>query len=162
MTTEADDFPAKLHRLEGLVREAQRLPDPAARALVADVVQALLDLHGAGLRRLLDHVADPGACAADDAVGGLLLLHDLHPLGPEDRVRQAVGQVVPGGGVELLGLDGGIARLRIDGREPSAAARRAIEDAVFARAPEVVAVEIEGWEESPDADATTRFALPVV
>ena len=82
---------------------------PAARASSAwptrrrgarprEIVQAVLDLHGAGLERILGHLADAGdrrrvldACARDEVVGGLLLLHGLHPLDLEERVLQRAG-----------------------------------------------------------------------
>jgi hypothetical protein len=100
MSTPPDvgEFQAKLQRLEALVRQAERLPDPTARAQVRDVVSGLLELHAVGLGRLLDHVAAVGevgdaileACAADVLVGGLLLLHDLHPHGFAEQVGRAV------------------------------------------------------------------------
>jgi len=89
--------------------------DPAAQARIREVVQALLDLHGAGLERILGHLAATGAagsaaldaCARDDIVGGLLLLHGLHPLDLQARVLQALDEVRPrlrshGGDVELM------------------------------------------------------------
>lgn len=176
---DGNDIQEKLHRLEALVQQAERLPDPAARAHARELVQALLDLHAAGLERLLGHVAAAGeagdailgACAADDEVGGLLLLHGLHPVSEEDRVRRGLEQVRPfirshGGTVELLGLEDGIVRLRFDGGcgcgSSSAAVRKAIEDAVYGRAPDVAAVEIEGLEEVPESNGAARFALPLV
>ena len=76
----------------------------------------MIELHGAGLERILDKLADAGdaglalidALAEDDLVGSILLLHGLHPLDLETRVRQALDKVRPllrshGGNVELLG-----------------------------------------------------------
>src|SRR4051794_367861 len=96
-------FQARLERLDGLLREVERVADPAVQARTREIVQALLDLHGTGLERLLEHIdaaseAGPpliDACARDDVVGGLLLLHGLHPLGVEERVRQALEKVRP-------------------------------------------------------------------
>jgi Fe-S cluster biogenesis protein NfuA len=163
-------FDAKLRRLEGLVQQAERLPDPATRAHVRDIVQAVLDLHATGLERLLDHVAGAGeagdvilgACAADEVVSGLLLLHGLHPLAVEDRVRQALERVR---GVELLAVDDGVVRLRLEGScdgcaSSAAAMRQAVEEAIFAHAPDVTAVEIEGLGVTPTANG--RVALPLV
>jgi Fe-S cluster biogenesis protein NfuA len=169
VSTDANEFDAKLRRLEGLVQQAERLPDPAARAHVRDIARALLELHATGLERLLDHVAGAGeaggaildACAADDVVSGLLLLHGLHPLAVEDRVRQAIERVR---GVELLAVDDGVVRLRLGGNcgcaSSAAAMRQAVEEAIFAHAPDVIAVEIEGLEAPPAASG--RVALPLV
>ena len=74
-------------------------------------------------------------------MGGLLLLHGLHPLDLEARVRQALDKVRPylrshGGNVELLGVDEGVVRLRLEGSChgcPSSAAtmRQTIEEAIL-------------------------------
>jgi Fe-S cluster biogenesis protein NfuA len=179
-TPDAPDFQAGLHRLEARLRQAEQTADPAALASLREVVQALLDLHAAGLERLLDHVAAAGpagdaildACGADDRVGGLLLLHGLHPLPVEDRVRQALGRVRPmlrakGGSVELLDVEDGVVRVRVAlGHAcPSSAAglRQAVEEAVLAAAPDAAGLEFE----TEDEDATTangihRMPLPVL
>jgi Fe-S cluster biogenesis protein NfuA len=175
MTTPADagEFQAKLQRLEALVRQAERLPDPTARAQVRDVVSGLLELHAVGLERLLDHVAavrEVGdaileACAADELVGGLLLLHGLHPHGFAERVEQAVDELrLLGHDVELLGVDDGFVRVRVEGgcncSSSAAVLRQTIEEAVLARAPDLTAVEIEGLEVTETEPG--RVALPVV
>ena len=56
----------------------------------------------------------------DEMAAGLLLLHDLHPVDLETRVKQALDKVRPllkshGGDVEMLSLDGGFLRLRLQG-----------------------------------------------
>ena len=61
-------------------------------------------------------------------VGGLLMLHGLHPLDLETRVRQALDQVRPylrshGGNVELLGVSDG-ASSGCGWKEAATAARR--------------------------------------
>jgi Fe-S cluster biogenesis protein NfuA len=103
-------------------------------------------------------------------VGGLFLLHGLHPLGVEDRVRQALEGVRPylrshGGNVELLGVSDGVVRLRLNGSChscPSSAVtmQQTIEEAIYGKAPEVTAVEVEGAPEAEDGRA--RMALPLV
>ena len=106
--------------------------------------------------------------------GGLLLLHGLHPLGVEERVRQALVQVQPllhshGGSVELLGVEEGTVRLRLHGNChgcPSSAVtmKQTIAEAIYARAPEVVAVEVEGaaGQPVPAPGSRDRVALPVL
>ena len=86
--------------------------------------------------------------------GCILLLHGLHPLDLETRVRQALDKVRPllrshGGNVELLGLAGGVARLRMlgscDGCPSSAMTlKTAIEEAIYEKAPDVTAIEVDG------------------
>src|SRR5262245_13789887 len=104
-------------RVEQLIEKAERFPDPAARDVTREIVGALLELHGAGLARVLDALTGAGAVgrsvlealAADGLVSSLLMLHGLHPVDLENRVRTALEAVRPalahhGGGVELLGV----------------------------------------------------------
>lgn len=157
-----DDAAARqlVGRLDAMLERA----DEAATELAG----ALVDLYGEGLRRVVAELpAGVGARLADDElVGHLLLLHDLHPLPPEERVRGALDEVRPyldshGGGVELLAVEGGVARLRLHGACdgcPSSAAtlRLAIEDAVLAAAPEVQRVEADGAEPAGGSSPTLR------
>ncbi len=178
---DARDFQARLQRLDALLGEAERSGDPASRARAREVVQAVLDLHGAGLERILSHLEGTGpagraaldACVRDDVVGGLLLLHGLHPLGLEERVRQALEQVRPylrshGGNVELLGVADGVVRLRLagscDGCPSSAVTmRQTIEEAILGKAPDAAGVEVEGLaDHAALGEDRSRFALPVV
>jgi Fe-S cluster biogenesis protein NfuA len=172
---EAKEFQARLQRLDALVQGAERLADPAARSHVREVVRALLDLHGAGLTRLVGHLeaAALEACANDEVVAGLLL-HGLHPLDLETRVRQALDDVRPylqshGGDVEVLQASDHGVRLRLRGNChgcPSSAAtmKQTIEEAILARAPDAVSVEVEGVVDGPPtaSDGGMRVALPVL
>jgi Fe-S cluster biogenesis protein NfuA/nitrite reductase/ring-hydroxylating ferredoxin subunit len=125
------------------------------------LVQAVLDLYGEGLARIVRHVAardEDGALAAafagDELVSHLLLLHGLHPVPLDERVRGALAEVRPyleshGGDVELLGIEDGVVRLAMrgscDGCASSAATLKlAIEDAIQRAAPDVDAVLAEG------------------
>ena len=92
---------------------------------------------------------------------GLLLLYGLHPVPLETRVMGALDKVRPyldshGGNVELLGVADGVVRLRLQGSCktcPSSAMtlKLAIEEAVYAAAPDVAAIEAEGVSEPPKA-----------
>jgi Fe-S cluster biogenesis protein NfuA/nitrite reductase/ring-hydroxylating ferredoxin subunit len=151
---------ADLAQIDALLEEVERLPDPAARELATRVAQALLDLYGEGLAHIVEEVAarDDGtlaeAFAGDELVSHLLLLHGLHPVALEDRVRRALEEVGPylgshGGGVELLGIEDGVVRLALQGTCdgcPSSAAtlKLAIEDAIQKTAPDVAGIEAEG------------------
>jgi Fe-S cluster biogenesis protein NfuA len=161
---EEREFRQRMGRIETLVQEVERFADPAARAHTKEIVQAVLDLHGAGLERLLEHViaaAPNGAghalvdrLADDDVVAGLLLLHGLHPVDLRTRVARALDHVRPylhshGGNVELVNVDGGVVRLRMQGSchgcpSSSVTLKLAIEEAIYDRAPDVTAIEVEG------------------
>ncbi|MEJ7843606.1 MAG: NifU family protein, partial [Rubrobacter sp.] len=99
--------------------------------------------------------------AGDELVSHLLLLHGLHPLDVETRVVQALEEVRPylqshGGNVEFLGVENGVARLRMQGSCdgcPSSAMtlKLAIEEAVLKAAPDLDGIEAEGVAEPEPA-----------
>jgi Fe-S cluster biogenesis protein NfuA len=120
-----------------------------------EAVQAVVELYGEALARLLAG-ADP---AEDPLVSHLLLVHDLHPTDLETRVRRALDEVRPylgshGGDVELLGVEGGVARLRLAGTcngcpSSTVTLRNAIEAALLKAAPDLEGIEAEGVAEPP-------------
>jgi Fe-S cluster biogenesis protein NfuA/nitrite reductase/ring-hydroxylating ferredoxin subunit len=154
----------RISRVEALLDDAEGLADPAARATALALVQAILELYGEGLTRIVDHVAagDDGALAAafsaDELVAHLLFLHGIHPVPLEARVHDALEEVRPylashGGDVELLGVQDGIVRLRLQGScsgcpSSTATLKLAIEDAIHKAAPDVERVEAEGAVEA--------------
>jgi Fe-S cluster biogenesis protein NfuA len=171
---DARDFQARLRRLDALLQGIDRMADPSARAQTREIVQSLLDLHGLGLERVMDHLAEScaaaiGVIARDEVAGGLLLLHGLHPLGLEERVHLALDDVRPylrshSGDVELVGLRDGVARLRLVGNChgcPSSAAtmKQTVEEAIVGRAPDLDGVEVEGKTPGP---MTTPDGRPLV
>lgn len=158
-------------RLERLVQEIESLPAGRVRDNVVEIVQELMDLHGAGLERVFDLIhasVDSGQTlidriAQDPAVSSLLLLHDLHPVPLEERVNRALASVRPylgthGGNVELLALTGaGVAKLRLQGSCHGCASsavtlKLAIEQALAEAAPDLAGIEVEGVvDEKPRA-----------
>ena len=163
----ATDAGDRVARIEALLEALESMPDPAARGTATQVVQAVLDLYGEGLARLVDHVAehDDGQIAAavadDELVSHLLLLHGLHPVPLLERVQDALDGVRPyldqhGGDVELLGVDDGVVRLRLEGTCNGCPSSRvtlksAIEEAIFKAAPDVESVRAEGVDEPAPA-----------
>jgi len=157
----------RVARAGTLLEKVEALEDPRARSTAADAVQALLGLYGEGLARMLQRAARLGgedivqAVAEDELVSHLLLLHGLHPLDVETRVVQALEEVRPylqshGGNVEFLGVEGGVARLRMQGSCdgcPSSAMtlKLAIEEAVLKAAPDLDGIEAEGVAEPKPA-----------
>lgn len=159
--------------VERLLGESDTITDPAARELSAALVQALVDLYGAGLERIVDVLAEhdgngemAATLADDELVAHLLLLHGLHPVGLEQRVSQALAEVRPylqshGGDVELLGVEGATVSLRLAGSCngcPSSAMtlKLAIEDSIHKYAPEIEDVVAQ---EPPAAPALLQIEL---
>jgi Fe-S cluster biogenesis protein NfuA/nitrite reductase/ring-hydroxylating ferredoxin subunit len=147
-------------RVEALLGEVESLEDPVAREKATEMVQALLELFGEGLARILER-ADGEALVQDELVSHLLLLHDLHPLPPEDRVQDALEGVRPyleshGGDVELVGVEEGVVKVRLHGScsgcpSSTMTLKLAIEDAIQKAAPEIERVEAEGVSEPAPA-----------
>lgn len=155
-------------RIETLLEEIEAFPDPDLRAKTAEIVQGLLALYGEGLTRILAVVAEKAgpaaepildALAEDELIAHLLLLHDLHPVDIETRVTRALEEVRPylkshGGNVELLGIDDGVARLRLQGScsgcpSSTMTLKLAIEEALLRAAPDLEGIEAEGVSEPP-------------
>jgi Fe-S cluster biogenesis protein NfuA len=157
-------FQSRMQELEGLLAEIDAIADPAARAKMAQIIQTLLEFHGAGLTAIFDRIADSGESgraaiedlSRDELVSSLLLLYDLHPLSLEARVRSALDKARPALGgqdkVELLEVnDQGIVRLRLESTGhscPSSAAtmKKTIERHIYDKAPEVTAIQFDGAE----------------
>lgn len=162
-------------RVEALLERVETLPDPAARETATAVAQAMLDLYGEGLTRVVEHVSarDDGELAAafagDELLSHLLLLHGLHPVPLEERVRQGLEEVRPyleshGGNVELIGVEDGIARVAMQGSCqgcPSSAMtlKLAIEEAIQKAAPDVVEVVADEAEEPAAAPGLIQLEV---
>jgi len=162
MNPQEQEFQQRISRIETLVEQIDRFSDPAAQATAKELVQAMLDLYGAGIERILDityEAAEDGPAlidtlASDDLVSSLLLLHGLHPMPLETRVAQALDKVRPylashGGNVELLGVDEGQIHLRLQGSCNGCASsavtlKLAIEEALHELAPDAAGLVVEG------------------
>lgn len=150
-----------MERIERLTAELEAHPDAAARGLAEELVGAVLEVHGEGLAQILSIVEEDTARAlADDGVvGSLMLIHDLYPVPLYERVMEALDNVRPymeshGGNVELLGVEDGVARLRLDGScsgcsASSATLELAIKKELMETAPDLLGLEVEGIDEEP-------------
>ena len=154
-----------LDRVQSLSDAVDELPDPAARELAHELVGAVVAMYGDGLRRIMATITsarEPGAAimdelAQDGAVASLLLIHDLYPVSLDDRVLEALDSVRPymeshGGNVELVGIEGGVARLALRGSCHGCAASRstlelAIKQALDEHAPDLLGLEVDGVDE---------------
>ena len=82
------------------------------------------------------------------------MIHDLYPVPIEERVMQALDTVRPymeshGGNVELLGIEDGIAKLRLEGsckscRASSSTLELAVRQALEEAAPDLLGMDVEG------------------
>jgi Fe-S cluster biogenesis protein NfuA len=154
-------------RLERLLADLATLGEPRVSEKVEELVRLLVRLYDAGLARILDIVCgqlDDNAkfgqlLANDELVASLLVLHGLHPVGIEARVRSVIGELgAKADGVRLLGVDeDGVAHLELTptGCGSSAATRsREIERTLADAVPDLTAVRVR---ETPKAKAAQQI-----
>jgi hypothetical protein len=162
----SDDFRQRLNRVEALVGVLERCTHPATLEAARELLRTLLDLHAAGLSRILDTAgresALVGRLADDDLVSSLFLLHGLHPYPAAQRVSKALERDQPrfrslGGAVELIAANDQAVHVRVRGNA-SPALRVALEELVTRAVPDA-ALDVE---EVADAGADGRVPLPLV
>lgn len=170
----------RAQQIETLLQQVSELPDTQTRTMVEELVQALLDMYGEALAHILELTVATDATGytllktfvADDLVGSLLLLHDLHPLDLETRVHQALEEVRPylqshGGNVEMIGIEDGVAHLRLEGSCKGCAAsaltlKNLIEEAIFKAAPDLDRLDVEGVTAPPLGRVSTPVPITFV
>lgn len=156
------DLQQHLGQIDQLVAQIQSEANPEFRDRAIKLVELLLEVHGAGLDRIMELTTENGPAGnalvdrfvADPLLSSLLLLHGLHPVDFETRVRQALDKVRPylmahKGNVELLGVEDGVIRLRLEGScngcpSSSQTLKNAIIEALDELAPDSAGLEVEG------------------
>jgi Fe-S cluster biogenesis protein NfuA len=161
------DFRQDMQRIGGLVQEIEAIADPAVRAAAKNLMQSLMDLHGAALEKALDIVAEAGEpgmdiidrLGRDSLVSSVLILYGLHPEDIESRVVKAVDRIRPqlrkqGCEVELLSVSEGVIRLRVETGSHTCGStaktlQATLEGAMYDAAPDLTSLVVEGFEEKP-------------
>jgi len=116
--TKEDEFQQRAKSIETLVLKLESVSDPALRSVARDLVQALMELHGASIERMMEIVHDAGDAGRsiiaqfgrDDVVRSVLLLYGLHPQDLLTRVTQALESTRPflksnSASAELVSID---------------------------------------------------------
>ena len=161
------DFQERVRRIGALVEEIEAIADPVARSSTRQLMQLVMEFHGAALDRALEILAGGGEAGMafieqlgrDPIVSSLLVLYGLHPETVEARVSKAVERLAPklqrdGAAIELFGIEDGAVRIRVT---PGAhtcgsttnALRATVEDAVYEAAPDVASLTVEGLDGKP-------------
>jgi Fe-S cluster biogenesis protein NfuA len=181
MATEQKAPEELVERVQELLGSLDEIADPVAQARVQELVGTVLELYGAGLERILGILQDAGdpalpirdALLDDGIVASLLLIHGLYPIPLEERVMQALDSMRPflashGGNVELVSVEEGVARLRLEGSCngcPSSAAtlENALKEAIEEAAPDLLGLEVEGVVGlETKSDGPPGLSLPMV
>ncbi len=150
-------------RIQELIEEIDALPDEKARDMMQECMQEVLSFYGHGLERILGIISKGNNTAAKDIynnmlgdsfVNGLLLIHDLHPFDLRTRLNLALEKVRPymdshGGSVEIISLEDGVAKLRLNGNckgcpSSSATLELGIKQAIEENCPDLLGLEVEG------------------
>jgi hypothetical protein len=145
-------FHGRMRRIEEMIAAIQEHGNPVVRASAVEMVRALLDVHGEPGQAILNGLVH------NDLVSRLLLLHGLHPVDLETRLRQALLQVRPllqvhDADVQLIHADHDVVRLQVNGSGEDV--HRILEHAILDAAPDVLRIEFV------DA-AASLFSLPLV
>jgi Fe-S cluster biogenesis protein NfuA/nitrite reductase/ring-hydroxylating ferredoxin subunit len=148
-----------VERVQDLQARLESAGDSAVREVADELMSAVVRMYGAGLERIMTELfaagADgeriAGALAADELVATLLLIHDLHPIGLQDRVQRALDSVRPymeshGGNVQLLSLTDGVARIHLQGSCSDCSASSVTLELAIKAALEEAAPDLEGLE----------------
>jgi Fe-S cluster biogenesis protein NfuA len=152
----------KMQRIGEMVERLESAADPNARAMARELVESLMALHGAGLARILDLMAEAGEmgekiirkCGRDEVVSGLLLLYGLHPEDLHSRVMYALAKTQPflqshSASAELVSIDdrGKVSvrvHLKVGGCGSTAATvKSTLESAIQDAAPDATSIVVE-------------------
>jgi hypothetical protein len=157
------EFQQRLETIEVVIRQIEASGDPSVRTAARELMQLVMELHGAGLERILEILRSAGesgqscqcligSLGRDDMVSSLLVLYGLHPLGIEERIHQAIEKAnrqmrSRDGTVELLGIEDGAVRLHLKANGHGPALKEVVEAAIYQAAPDITSLIIDGAEE---------------
>ena len=150
-----------IQKVDALVVQIQSAPDALTRDAALELVQSVMVFHTQAVNRMMEIVSETEEAgwqiidnfATDELVSNLLLLHGLHPVDLETRVRGGLDKVRPylqshGGNVELLSISDTAVRLRLIGScqgcpSSSLTLKTAIEKSIYEMAPDVTSIECD-------------------
>ena len=159
------EFQEQVRQLGKLITQFDEMPEGPQKTACKELVQLLMDVHGAGLDRIMEIVFEsegPGPAIVDQlgqdtVTSSLLLLYSLHPQDLETRVLQAIDRMRPrlrklSCSVDLAAINDCVVQVRIAAASHSCGSsskdiRAIVEDGIFELAPDIASLEILGLEE---------------
>jgi Fe-S cluster biogenesis protein NfuA len=175
----SSEFQAYAEQIERAVQRVNELQQEDSRTAALELMQAVMDLHGAALSRFVELLIEAGdagrnslaALGSDPLLCGLMVLYGVHPLSLEERVTRAIERVRPqvqkqGGKVELLDVNDSQVRVSIhssgNGCHSSPdALQSTVEQAIREAAPEVIEIVAEGVASSAAGFVPVNMIQPV-
>jgi Fe-S cluster biogenesis protein NfuA len=170
-------FQEKIRQLGILVGELEALPGSGSNVAARELVQLLMEVHGAALERVMEIVNESGApgeaiiarAAQDPFVRPLLLLYSLHPDDVETRILKGLEVAAPrlrkhSSQVELVSLSGGEVRVKIhtEGHACGSTGKTVhsiVEECLFDHAPDLTSLEILADQEAPSSGFVSLDSL---
>ena len=159
----AKDFQEKLRRLGALVGDLAQIPGSGSKVAPRELIQLLMEIHGAGLERMMEIVFEAGGSAIIDRLGEdpivrhLLLLYSLHPEDLESRIAAGVEAARArlrkfDAEVELISAQDGAVRLRLKTSSHACGSTAKsltvmVEECMYEQAPDLVSLTIDVPEE---------------
>ena len=153
---------AESAQLEQVLAEVRELVAMPVWRRVEDALRRVVRLYGEGLARAIAHARESGAngatfdarIASDELLASLLVLHGLHPLSTEQRVRGALAAVhrelgISESALALVEIRDGVVALSAAGALGNGAMASGLAESIVRRAletaaPEIARVEIRG------------------
>jgi hypothetical protein len=162
------EFQKRIGRVEKLIAMLDSCSGPDLRMSARELMEAVMELHGAGLERIVEIVSqseESGALlldtlADDELVGSLLVLYGMHPADFETRARKGLdqaGAILRRHGAHLDQIDVGEASVhaRIVGGE-SGEPEKVVREALLAAVPDAEEIGISLAPPGAQAETAPR------
>jgi hypothetical protein len=176
--TSEKEFQEKMRQLGALVGELDQMPGSNSKVAARELVQLLMEVHGAGLERMMELILEsvreesarepglPGKAiidrfGQDTIVRNLLLLYSLHPDDLETRVLRALDAVAGrlrkfDSAVKLVSIHEGAVQLRLHTSGHACGSttkdlRSIVEGSMYDFAPDLTSLTILGSEDEPSS-----------
>jgi hypothetical protein len=158
------EFQSEMQKIGTLVRELETIADPASQSAAKELVRLLMNMHEAGLQRILETLARSGELGSgmiqelskDPIVSGLLVLYDLHPEDLQARVEQKLRTISSalfrmGAEACLVSISDGHVRIRVETNGKTCGStlgqlQKFVEDAIYEAAPDLSGLTLDGLE----------------
>lgn len=154
------EFQQRIRQLGTLVGELDQMPDGGPKLAAREIVQLLMEVHGAGLERIMEVVFEStphgeaiiAKLGHDPITRNLLLLYSLHPDDLETRILAALDNVAPrlrklDCEAELLGVEDGAIKVQLHTSGHACGSttgnlKSMVEESIYDLAPDVTSLSI--------------------
>ncbi len=159
------EFQEKIRQLGTLVSELNEAPEGGSKVAAREMVQLLMEVHGAGLERIMELVFESGEqgeaiihrLGQDPIARNLLLLYSLHPDDMETRILKALDEAKArlrkhNTDVEVISIHDGAVQLRLLTSSHACGSttktlQSIVEESIYELAPDLTSLAILGSED---------------